>query len=212
MGVEPYGPPFARRADTEDVIMKARAVILASCALVALPAAAGAGQCTSEIESLTKVLVARDAGSGPTPGAASSGMGQHPPTTAMGQADQGGAASAAAEQSGKPQHPPTAIMNRETTGSSTPSEFQQPQQEHPPTAVMNRETDNSAASAQDVQRQTQGQPTASRQAQGQGQIPEAHKMAEAMNQIERARLLDQQGKENDCLSAIGMAKLMSGAR
>jgi hypothetical protein len=37
-------------------------------------------------------------------------------------------------------------------------------------------------------------------------------MAEAMNALERARLLDQQGKESDCLSAVGMAKLISGFR
>jgi hypothetical protein len=189
--------------------MKVRTFILAGCALLALPAAAGAGQCTSEIDNLAKILVARDAGSGPTSGAAS-GMGQHPPTTAMSEADKGSAASAAAEQSGKAQHPPTAIMNRETTGSSTPSAPPEAKTEHPPTAAMNRETQGSAASPQDVQRQTQGQPTAAQQAQG--QIVEAHSVASAMNALERARLLDQQGKESECLSAVGMAKLMSGAR
>jgi|SRR5215813_10155525 len=189
--------------------MNARAFVLASCALLALPASAGAGQCTSEIEALSKVLIAHDAGSGPTPGAPS-GTGQHPPTTAMSQADQGGAASAAAEQSGKPQHPPTAIMNRETTGSSTPSAPAESKQEHPPTAVMGRETQGSAASPEDVQRQNLGQPTAAQQAQG--QIVESHSIAGAMNALERARLLDQNGKESECLSAVGMAKLMSGAR
>jgi hypothetical protein len=128
----------------------------------------------------------------------------------MSQADQSGAASAAAEQSGKPQHPPTTIMNRETTGSSTPSGSSQPKQEHPPTGAMDRATASSAASPQDVQRQTEGQPTAAQQAQG--QIAESHSMADAMNALERARLLDQQGKESECLSAIGMARLISGAR
>jgi len=190
--------------------MKAKVIILASCALLALPASAGAGQCTSEIDALSKVLIAHDAGSGPTSGAATSGMGQHPPTTAMSQADQGGTASAAAEQSAKPQHPPTATMNRETTGSSMPSGAAEVKQEHPPTTAMNRETQGSAASPQDVQRQTQGQPTAAQQAQG--QIAQSHGMAGAMNALERARSLDQQGKESECLSAVGMAKLMSGAR
>jgi hypothetical protein len=190
--------------------MKAKAFILGTCALLALPvASAGAGQCTSEIAALSKVLVAHDAGSGPTSGTAS-GMGQHPPTTAMSQADQGSAASTAAEQSGKPQHPPTAIMNRETTGSSMPSAAPEPKQEQPPTAVMGRETQGSAASPQDVQRQNLGQPTAAQQAQG--QIVESHSMAGAMTALERARFLDQQGKETECLSAVGMAKLMSGAR
>jgi hypothetical protein len=139
------------------------------------------------------------------------GLGQHPPTTAMNQQDQSGAASAAAEQSGKPQHPPTAIMNRETTGSSTPSATPEPKQEHPPTAVMGRETQGSAASRQDVQRQNLGQPTAAQQPQ-QGQIAQSHSMAGAMTALERARFLDQQGKETECLSTVGMAKLMSGAR
>src|SRR5215216_2346605 len=97
--------------------MKITAFIFGSCALLALPInPAGAGQCTGEIDNLAKVLAAHDAGSGPTPGTVSSQMGQHPPTTALNEADQGGAASSAAAQSGRPQHPPTAAMNRETTG------------------------------------------------------------------------------------------------
>ena len=46
----------------------------------------------------------------------------------------------------------------------------------------------------------------------QSRIAETHSMAGAMNAIERARLLDAQGKENECLSAVGMAKLISGFR
>jgi hypothetical protein len=60
--------------------MRAVAFILATCAL--LPAAsAGAGQCTTEIDNLAKQLAAREAGSGPTAGAAA--IGQHPPTSAV---------------------------------------------------------------------------------------------------------------------------------
>src|SRR5262245_64353855 len=88
---------------TWSIPMKTAAFILASCAFLVLPiSAANAGQCTSEIDSLSKVLAAQDAGSGPTPGAPM-GAGQHPPTTAMSQADQSTAASAEAAQANKPQ-------------------------------------------------------------------------------------------------------------
>jgi hypothetical protein len=77
-------------------VKKSLALIVISCALVAPIGWAAAGQCTSEIDNLAKVFAARDAGSGPTAGAAGSSAGQHPPTSAMSQADQGGAASATA--------------------------------------------------------------------------------------------------------------------
>jgi hypothetical protein len=190
--------------------MKATTFILASCALLALPiGAAGAGRCTSEIDNLSKVLAAQDAGSGPTPGAPL-GAGQHPPTTAMSQADQSTAASAEAAQANKPQQPPTAAMTRETTGMAPPSAPAPKPDEHPPTAAMNQATQSGAASPQDVQRQNQGQPTAAQEVQG--QINESHSFAAAMAALERARLFDQHGREADCLSALGQAKLMSGAR
>ena len=191
--------------------MKTTALLLASCAFLALPiGAANAGPCTSEIDSLSKVLAAQDAGSGPTPGAPL-GAGQHPPTTAMSQADQSTSASAAAEQANKPQHPPTEIMNRETTGMAPPASNPAPKaDEHPPTAAMNQATQGSAASPQDAQRQTQGKPAAAQEAQG--QINESHSFASAMAALERARVFDQHGREADCLSAVGQAKLMSGAR
>jgi hypothetical protein len=202
--------------------MKIAASVLATCALLALPTAAGAGQCTSEIESLSKVLAANDAGSGPTSGTAAS-TGQHPPTIAMSEQDQSGTASRSAAESGQPQHPPTAIMNRETTGmspSSGESEMRSPRtpDEHPPTAAMNQATQGSAASPQDVQQQNQGQPTAaSAPTQGLKQDPktdiaQSHTMAGAMAALERARMLDQQGQETECLSAVGQAKLITGAR
>src|SRR5262249_5528884 len=196
--------------------MKIMALVLGSCALLALPInAAGAGQCASEIDSLSKMMTAQDAGSGPTPGAPGSTMGQHPPTTAMSQADTGGTASAAASRSNRPQLPPTAAMNRETTGMSTP-ESAQPRPEanppgaageHPPTAAMTRETQGIATSPQDVQRQNQGQPTA---AEIKSKIAETHSLANAMGELQRARFLDQQGKEAECLSALGHARLMMG--
>lgn len=192
--------------------MRTAAVLLTSCAFLALPiGAAGAGSCTSEIDNLAKMLVAHDAGSGPTPGTGAEVAGQHPPTAAMSQADQGGAASAAAAQSSQPQHPPTAIMNRETTGSSSPGAAPEAtKEEHPPTAAMDRATQGSAASPRDVQRQNQGQPTAAQQARG--QISQSHDMAAAMAALERARVFDRHGNEAACLSAIGEAKLLAGSR
>jgi len=194
--------------------MKTMALVLGSCALLALPInAAGAGQCANEIDSLTKMMTAQDAGSGPTPGAPGSNMGQHAPTTAMSQADTGGTASAAASRSERPQLPPTAAMNRETTGMSTPErpeprpDANPPAGEHPPTAAMTRETQGIATSSQDVARQNQGQPTAS---QIRTRIAEMHSMANAMGELQRARFLDQQGKEAECLSALGHARLMMG--
>jgi hypothetical protein len=190
--------------------MKRTSLFLASCALLALPMTpAGAGQCGIDVTSFTKMLAAHDAGSGPTAGAPGSSMGQHPPTSAMSQADKGGAASSTAAQTDKPQHPPTAMMNRETTGSAPSSSASPPSREpHPPTDVMNRETQGSAASPQDVQRQTAGQPTAAQQAQG--RLPTIGDRASALAELDRARSFDEQGKDAECVTALGRAKLMLG--
>ena len=191
--------------------MRTSAVLLASGALLLSAGIASAGPCSSEIDNLAKAFAARDAGSGPTAAGPGATTGQHPPTVVMSESDPSGRASAVAEHSGKPQHPPTAIMNRETTGSSTPEpQGERASEQHPPTAVMNQQTEGSAASPQDVQRQTQGQPTAAQQAQG--QITASHDMAAAMAALERARLFDRQGSEAECLSAVGQAKLLLGAR
>jgi hypothetical protein len=201
--------------------------LLASAALLALPAApAGAGQCANEIENMSKLMAAHDAGTGPTPGApgtASTTQGQHPPTAAMSHADSSTAASRAAENSATPQHPPTAAMNRETTGKSSAMsretdgnamptyEAAPSKDEHPPTAAMNQAT-TGAASPQDVQRQNEGQPTAAQQAAGKQQIDSSHTLARAMTSLEQARTFDRQGNESECLRALGEAKLMLGTR
>lgn len=192
--------------------MTRTSLMLASCVLLALPMTpAGAGQCTTEIDSFTKLMAAHDAGSGPTAGTSGSAMGQHPPTSAMSEADKGGAASSRAAQSDKPQHPPTAMMNRETTGAA-PSSAASPasREPHPPTDVMNRQTQGGAASPQDVQRQTQGLPTAAQQAQGQASM--SGDKSSAMAALDQARAFDRQGKEAECITALGRAKLMFGLR
>ena len=76
--------------------MKTTALLLGACTLVGLPmGTAAAGQCTTEIENMTKLLASRDAGEGPTAGAASPITGQHPPSAAMSAADPSTAASSA---------------------------------------------------------------------------------------------------------------------
>jgi hypothetical protein len=97
--------------------MKTTIFLFGACALLIGPiGAAVAGPCTTEIDSLTKLMASRDAGAGPTAGAAGTTSGQHPPTAAMGAADPSTAASSSAAQSAKPQHPPTAAMNEATQG------------------------------------------------------------------------------------------------
>ena len=119
--------------------MKTITFMFGASALLISVGTAAAGPCTTEIESLTKFMAARDAGAGPTAGAASTTSGQHPPTAAMGAADPSTAASSTAAQSARPQHPPTAAMNEATqgggasaqTGNTAPAQ-------HPPTAAEPR--------------------------------------------------------------------------
>ena len=138
--------------------MKTISLLLGACTLAILPmGTAGAGPCTTEIENLTKLLASRDAGAGPTAGAASPTTGQHPPSASMGAADPSTAASSAAAESGRPQHPPTATMNQATQGGGTPSQTGSAREQHPPTAAMSQAT---------VQSQNRGGPTAAQQAEG----------------------------------------------
>jgi len=95
--------------------MKA-AISLAACPVLTLSSnTAQAGACTAEIESLTKTMASRDAGSGPTSGA--------------------GVASQAQPQSpGQAQHPPAAIMSQEARGKATSPDDVRRQTEGRPTA------------------------------------------------------------------------------
>jgi hypothetical protein len=83
--------------------MRPAVVLLAACALLPLLGGTAGAQCKAEIDNVAKLLVSRDAGAGPTMGAAGSPHGmqrdaagkqpQHPPTGRVGQATRGGAAS-----------------------------------------------------------------------------------------------------------------------
>jgi hypothetical protein len=90
---------------------------------------------------------------------------------------------------------PTSGAGQQTTGAG----------QHPPTATMSRETEGRAASPQDVQRQTMGQPTAADESLRTGQ----QRKPEATAALDRARMLDQQGKEAECMSAVQDAKQLS---
>jgi hypothetical protein len=81
-------------------------------------APANAGPCTDAINSLSKVLASRDAGSGPTVGASSHGSTTAQPQAGMTQ-----------------QHPPTAIIGKETEGRAASPEDVQRQTAGQPTAA-----------------------------------------------------------------------------
>src|SRR5262245_6776101 len=122
------------------------------------------GPCGTEIENLSKTLAAKDAGSGPTAGAAGS---------------------------------------TQTTTS--------PSGQHPPTSVMRQETEGKATSPEDVRRQTTGQPPAAQQGTT-GSAVTASSPMQASSALERARTLDRQGKEAECMAALREAKQLAGRR
>lgn len=192
--------------------MRSTATFLASCALLGIQfGSAAAGPCTTEIESVAKILASKDAGSGPSAGATATSPGQHPPTSAMSQADPSTTASTSAAQSNRSQHPPTAEMNTAATGlNPSPGAAGKAPQEHPPTAAMNQATQGGAASPQNVQRQTSGNPTAAQQSQGSGASTRGSDKTAATAELERARSFDRAGQEAQCMDAVRQAKQHAG--
>jgi hypothetical protein len=83
--------------------------------------------------------------------------------------------------------------------------------QHPPTAVMRQETQGKATSPEDVRRQTQGQPTVAQQGMA-GTAGTSDKMDQADKALERARALDRQGKEAECMDSVRQAKELAGSR
>ena len=145
--------------------MKTKTFILGSMALFALGVGpATSGPCTIEIDGLAKTLAAKDAGSGPTPGA-----------------------------------------------SGATQSAERPSAQHPPTAVMSQETQGKATSPEDVRRQTAGQSTAAQQGTT-GAAAKPGNTSEASSALTRARALDQQGKEAECMEAAREAKQLAGPR
>jgi hypothetical protein len=169
-------------ADTWRNAMKST-LMLASCAFLAMQlGTAAAGPCTGEIESVSKILAAKDAGSGPT---ATANPGQHAPTAAMTAADPSTTASTGAAKSNQPQHPPTAAMTSAATNLDTGAPGAKQRQEHPPTAAMDQATHGATAGA-------------------------AGK-AEASAALERARGFDKAGQEAQCMDAVQQAKKLAGS-
>ena len=137
-------------------------LILATITLALGAGPAASGPCGTEIDTLTKTLAAKDAGSGPTAG---------------------------------------------TTGSTASTGSTQGQ--HPPTGIMKQQTEGKAASPEDVRRQTAGQPPAAQQGAGGGAGTDSMR---AGNALERARVLDRDGKETECMEAVREARQLSGTR
>ena len=96
---------------------------------------------------------------------------------------------------------PTAGASGGTQSAARPSD------QHPPTAAMSQETQGKATSPEDVRRQTAGQPTAAQQG-----TTGAAAGPDASSALNRARALDQQGKEAECMQAVGEAKQLAGPR
>jgi hypothetical protein len=92
---------------------------------------------------------------------------------------------------------------------STARPADQPQ--HPPGAIMGQETQGKATSPEDVRRQTAGQPTTTQQGTT-GAAAGPGNTLEASRKLELARSLDQQGKEAECMAAVGEAKQLAGPR
>lgn len=89
-------------------------------------------------------------------------------------------------------------------GSSAPAS--RPDQ-HPPTSVMSQESQGKATSPEDVRRQTAGQPTVTQQGTTGTAAPGS--VLDANAALERARMLDRQGKEAECMDAVGQAKQLA---
>jgi hypothetical protein len=129
-------------------------------ALLAVPiSTAAAGPCTAEIENVTKLVAARDAGAGPTTGTGGAAGAQHADPRA--------------------QHPPTAIIGRETQGEATSPHDVQSQSRGGPTAAdqaqgARRPAADALASAQAALEEARN-------------LDRAGKEAECMNAIGRAK-------------------------
>ena len=81
--------------------------------------------------------------------------------------------------------------------------------QHPPTSIMKQQTEGKATSPEDVRRQTAGQPTAAQQG---GTATKSETPMQASSALDRARMLDQQGKEAECMAAVREAKQLAGQR
>jgi hypothetical protein len=102
-----------------------------------------------------------------------------------------------------------------TSGSTASQSMARPSGEgaqHPPTAAMSEATKGQATSAADVRRQIAGQPTAAGAAGSTAQqAGGTSNTMEAGVALDRARGLDKQGKEAECMQAVQEASRLSGS-
>jgi hypothetical protein len=104
------------RSNPGETAMNKFNTLIVAGALLAVPmSSAAAGPCTTEIDNVSKLMAARDAGAGPTTGAGGT-AGQQP-------ADR------------PAQHPPTEIIGRETQGKAASPQDVQSQTRGGPTAA-----------------------------------------------------------------------------
>jgi hypothetical protein len=201
--------------------MRTKRLLLMATALVAFGTApAAAGPCSDEIANVTKLMASRDAGSGPTgtsAGAAGAGQmaaqrqaptaGSVPgteATAAMSAATQGRATSPQDVRSqieGKPAAAQAGQGAAQTTGSLPGTEA---------TAAMSQAAEGRATSPADVRAQIQGQPTSAQAAQGAS--GQQDNVAQATAALERARMLDRQGNETECMASAMQAKRLFGEK
>ena len=81
--------------------------------------------------------------------------------------------------------------------------------QHPPTSIMKQQTEGKATSPEDVRRQTAGQPTAAQQGSS---ATKSEAPMQASSALDRARTLDRQGKEAECMAAVREARQIAGQR
>jgi hypothetical protein len=139
---------------------------------------AWAGPCTGRIDTVSKQMASRDAGSGPINQSGSQAM-------------QGGA-------------------ENSTGAIQVPKAGETPKTEATP--AMNAVTQGRATSPADARAQTQGLPTSAQVAQGAGNASGSDNVRQAMAALDRARTLDREGKEADCMSAVQEADRLFGPK
>jgi hypothetical protein len=193
---------------------KTTALLLASAGFIALHCGqALAGPCTDQIADVRKRLSSTDAGSGPTLGANPS-KNENAATTGAGNTSAKGAATppsgtASAPAGGGAGTPGSTASVPSGSGSGQGQKAGEAPKTDA-TVAMNTATQGSAASPQDVRAQIQGQPTAAQAAQstsqGGGAAPQGDRAGQINAALERARLADEQGKGDDCTTALNDAK------
>lgn len=174
--------------------MRTNTFLIVSVASLLVSSGVVAGPCTDRIDTFSKQLASRDAGSGPT-STGSAQMGQGGAASSTGTIQGQGSAAGAPGAAATPRQVPKAGAVPETQA----------------TPAMNEATQGRAASPADARAQTQGQPTSAQVAQGE-KASDPDRMRQAMAALDRARAFDREGKETECMSSIQEATQLSGIK